>query len=1552
MKKFKKLQALLIAMSVTILMLPGTAASANAAETDISAVMVAKGGAGKFEKQESAKLIFDGAEKNFTDDTYLITPYKEIKFWNGNNIENDGPLADYDKIEFYAGLTDDSAEGAAASLVITKWNDKGNGGNTKADYTGSGVTLEAGKAAQKITVSLADYDSMQIIVKNTTASSDYTGTKVADEDTKIIFGNFRAYKTAAAFDRSSFNQRADGIFGGIQQKISGSRVEAVHSGAKYYIEPKFTGIDGSKYSAMEFYLGTSAYTEVEGVEQYAQVRIMTTTDTSYQVNSGVDAWYTIKAGSEPRFVSIPVTSTTQAVKMIWKHGYLNENGAFVQFSESDGYGVTSGTFKLGVFDLRMYKNKNAFVSNRASGWNNLGTQTLGTLSNVGDWWMNGKNFTMGDKKGDILYSDGIYWSQDITQMRNNADSAGSMTVSLVTEGYIDRFTGTFGVAAGQSVAAADTDYIVVKGYNWKNSGARDVNDNFAGTNGSKGTVLYSSYAMPDGFKESFDIDTSSYDYIKIFTNFTGTRRASLMDYAFHQYNAKTVETTFDKTTGVLISSSKQARTSGTMAAVAYNGDTPTAVVYNNEVKMGTNDVAVSGNTVNQVPVIAHYTLDLKDMLDADYIKYYYVESAVTPTLDDLSMLTEENLVNTYALSSNITGVKAIDSITVEQGTSVESLGLPKTVTVTAAGNAEIEGIGVTWNTNAYNPNIIGTYTLTGTISNEDLAAKELKNNNNITASVKVTVKAPSVLTEKSIYGDVKFGGGGFVTGITVHPKNPNLVYARTDVGGAYRYDAANKEWKCITDWLPHFNYYGIDAIAVDPNNENVVYICAGTYWYNAGHGIYKSTDKGETWENISFTSDSRVFSGNSVNRTAGESFAVDPNNSDILYCGTRVGGLWVSKNGGQNWTKTTIPVTETYKTNGGNITGIRSIAIKDNGDTSTVYAGVYDYDDIEGGVYVSTDNGDTWNLIADSPKYPLNMEIAEDGNLYVSSGMAMAVSENAPSSFMKYDGTSWTDLTPSGYQAAGSFDTYKNSENKLVIYLAESGKSSKVYKKTGDGSWETALTWETVKNVTGTSGWFKDSYSALLGKYAYVGDLEISQNNGKVEMWISDGGVGVWHNSNVENNVANFAANVDGIEVTSTTSIAIASGSGSKYKLLSSNHDYGVIATEDVADAAKAVNIKSIGNTWFNQVKDIAICPSDSRYMAFTTSYDGEIMTVTSEDGGNTWKKAADFSAAETAENGKLAIGAAESGKKPAIVILPGVSNSEAYVQYSADFGETWETSQLNDDDFATSAYHDRYNNITAEGNCFYIYDISGKVYTSKDNGETFTENEVLTVATSYDGENSKQGIVPVIAAKPGADGEVWISNKGGLFKSTDYGATFAKVSADVTINNVRGMSFGKGIDESIPSVFVLGNINNVYGLYRSDDNGESWIKLNDSTVTYTIPTTEIAGDMDIHGRVYIATGGRGIMMLDTAETSTAAAVNVTKTENGYKAAIKNYTGNAVIVAASYTGNVMTDVKVGESKAISGNGDLNVSFAPAENSTVKIFIWESVNSAKPLFKAQ
>lgn len=75
------------------------------------------------------------------------------------------------------------------------------------------------------------------------------------------------------------------------------------------------------------------------------------------------------------------------------------------------------------------------------------------------------------------------------------------------------------------------------------------------------------------------------------------------------------------------------------------------------------------------------------------------------------------------------------------------------------------------------------------------------------------------------------GGGGFVPSIVFHPNAKGVAYARTDIGGIYRWNS-DDSWTPITDYIAQndtWNRWGIDALAVDPSDPDVVLAAFGMY---------------------------------------------------------------------------------------------------------------------------------------------------------------------------------------------------------------------------------------------------------------------------------------------------------------------------------------------------------------------------------------------------------------------------------------------------------------------------------------------------------------------------------------------------------------------------------------------------------------------------------------------------------------------------------------------------------------------------------------------------
>src|SRR5581483_3232736 len=113
-------------------------------------------------------------------------------------------------------------------------------------------------------------------------------------------------------------------------------------------------------------------------------------------------------------------------------------------------------------------------------------------------------------------------------------------------------------------------------------------------------------------------------------------------------------------------------------------------------------------------------------------------------------------------------------------------------------------------------------------------------------------------------------------------------------------------------------------------------------------------------------------------------------------------------------------------------------------------------------------------------------------------------------------------------------------------------------------------------------------------------------------------------------------------------------------------------------------------------------------------------------------------------------------------------------------------------------------------------------------------------------------------------EGDLWLTaEKGGLYHSTDSAATFAKLDS---AEEAYAIGFGKaapGHDNL--AIYLAGKVGGIYGVFRSDDLGQSWVRINDDQHQYGWVGQWITGDPRIYGRVYLATNGRGILYADPA---------------------------------------------------------------------------------------
>ena len=185
---------------------------------------------------------------------------------------------------------------------------------------------------------------------------------------------------------------------------------------------------------------------------------------------------------------------------------------------------------------------------------------------------------------------------------------------------------------------------------------------------------------------------------------------------------------------------------------------------------------------------------------------------------------------------------------------------------------------------------------------------------------------------------------------------------------------------------------------------------------------------------------------------------------------------------------------------------------------------------------------------------------------------------------------------------------------------------------------------------------------------------------------------------------------------------------------------------------------------------------------------------------------------------------------------------------YSLDKGQTWAEIVT-----APSGI-----NLYADPVCNYVfYGMSGStfyIFIYDPTTDTFTKK---TKALS--------GVVGRMCVVDGRQGDVWVARgSSGITHLTgcDTGSPTAK---NITMSSCTCIGTGRGkTDDDYPSLYIWGRktTSQPLGLYRSDDQGTTWTRINDDQHQFGGPGNAqiVCGDMNVYGRVYMSTVGRGVI--------------------------------------------------------------------------------------------
>lgn len=732
-------------------------------------------------------------------------------------------------------------------------------------------------------------------------------------------------------------------------------------------------------------------------------------------------------------------------------------------------------------------------------------------------------------------------------------------------------------------------------------------------------------------------------------------------------------------------------------------------------------------------------------------------------------------------------------------------------------------------------------------------------------------QSPAQSQQAYIWKNVQIVGGGFVDGIVFHPSAPGVRYCRTDMGGAYRWDEEQMRWIPLLDWVAYEdnNLMGVESIALDPNDPNRLYLSCGTYTlpHVPNGAVLRSFDKGQTFERIDMPF---KMGGNENGRGNGERMAVDPRNGNILFLGTRNDGLWISHDAAKTWHRSaSFPdITEHQEANPDNEAhrgrrpnkgcGIVFVVFDPSGSdqtgTTTIYAGVSLMG--QNNLFRSTDGGANWSPVPGQPiQYrPTHGILSSDGFLYLTYGTNPGPMPMTNGGVWKLNTKTgeWAEITPEkpdpennirfGY-AAVSVDA-QHPQNIIVSAFGRPGRlgGDELFRSTDGGT-----TWKAVF-ANGTRFDYSKAPFVQRTPIHWMFDIEINPLNPDHALFTTGfGGFETFDLSNADRgDTTHWQVMNRGVE--ETVPLDLLSPPQGPH-LISGVGDYGGFSHWDLDTPSPDGNFDTphFGNTdgiacaWLN--------PAILVRVGVGSGNRGGGNIGVSTDFGKTWRATA--TPTPQSRHGHIAV----SANGATWIWTP--EREKPYV--STNNGDSWTI--IEDLPLGTRVVADKVNPSK-----FYAINLTeGILYTSTDAAKSFTASP-LNLAKGKPASQSFRGDTrggqDRIYSVPGIENDLWIAAYDGLYHSPEAGQPFDLLPR---VSEIHGFGFGKEAPgQRYPALFLIGVIDGIRGVFRSDDQAVSWIRINDDQHQWGL-LLHITGDPKQYGRVYVGTHGRGALYGDIA---------------------------------------------------------------------------------------
>ncbi|MDH3734559.1 MAG: glycosyl hydrolase [Gemmatimonadota bacterium] len=702
--------------------------------------------------------------------------------------------------------------------------------------------------------------------------------------------------------------------------------------------------------------------------------------------------------------------------------------------------------------------------------------------------------------------------------------------------------------------------------------------------------------------------------------------------------------------------------------------------------------------------------------------------------------------------------------------------------------------------------------------------------------------------ETSLFGAMKWRNvgpfrGGRSVAVAGVPGDRLTYYFGGVGGGVWKTTDAGTTWGNITDDSP-FGTSSVGALAVAQSDANVIYAGMGEHSIRGvttshGDGMYRSTDAGRSWTHLGLEA-TRAISR----------IRVHPNDPDLVYVAAQGSpfspnperGIYRSRDGGQNW-ELVLHVDEN--------TGASDLAM-DPTNPRILYAAMWDHDREPwvvrsggpgSGFWKSTDGGDTWEEINDGlpdlmGKTAIDVSPADPDRLWV---LIEADDENDGVWRSDNGGRSWSHLNSDRVLRARAWyyiEIYADPEDRETVYVMNSP-----FLRSIDGG----RTWETIQtpHVDHHDLWINPG----------DGDVMISANDGGAT--ISFNGGETWSTQENQPTAQIYRLTVD---------------NRFPYWLYGGQQDNTSVAIKGWATHAGGIGWKDWFDAGGGESAWVAFDPDNPRYL-YATSIQGFITELDTE----LWASRSVRAYPEMALGLDANMMRYRWNWNAPVVTSPHDSrviyHGAQMVLRSDDRGFSWEEISpdltRNEPEKHTAggipftneaAGGEVYNTIFtivesphARGEIWVGTD-DGLVQVTRDGGQTWTD-------VTPDGMG--EGLVNSLDVSPHSAGTAYITLSRYKFddftpyayRTTDYGESWDRIDAGIGADNPEAWTRILREDPVTPGLLYAGT---ELGMYVSFDAGRSWESLD-----LNLPLVQITDLRVQAGDLVVATQGRAFWILD-----------------------------------------------------------------------------------------